>query len=67
MFQATRAVSQPSGLWPRAGQPAATGSPTGARRACRGGPAYRAACVDWHRETMLVLGWALDEVQYKAT
>jgi len=23
------------------------------------------SCVTWHRETMLVLGWALDQIQYK--
>jgi len=61
MFQATWAVSRPSGPWPCAGRPAcyrlAHGHPTGVP----GSPAYRAACVDWHRETTLILGWVLDQ------
>jgi len=41
--------------------------PMGDGRACRGGLAYRAACVSWHRETKLVQGWAPYQIQHKAT
>jgi len=48
-----------------AGRPAcyrlAHGRPTGVP----GRSNLPGSCVTWHRETTLVLGWALDQMQYK--
>jgi len=64
MFQATRVVSRPSGHGLLGGRPA-TGSPTGARRACGGRAGLLVSCVAWHKRNKagLKLGALLNTVQ----
>jgi len=66
MFQATRAVSRPSGRGLLGGRPA-TGSPMGARRSCGGGEqaGLPGTCVAWHKTNKagLKLGALLNTVQ----